>query len=81
MERWIKYGSCRLNISQVRSLSVERMRKEDIAYCANMTDTRITKDKKWRLSADHTFIGAFKDKPEALRVADDIIDGRYDCKK
>ena len=80
MERWIKYNGKFVNLGNVTCLSVEKIRKEDIAYAVNMTETRISKDKKWRLSADYQLLDTFSKKPEAERAAEAIIKGTYDCK-
>lgn len=77
MERWFQYKNMILNIRQHRGFTVRKLRKDAMAYCDPEVNT---KGKPWVLYLDHTGIEAFKTKEEAMKLAEDIVTGKYDIK-
>lgn len=81
MERWVKYKKAFFNIAQTRRFHVVRItfRKNDTMAQPYYSETvNATKAKPYVLMADHEGIGAFKDEPAALEVAEDMIKGKFD---
>lgn len=81
MEHWARYKDHVLNMSQIRGFSVRRI-DADEAQSSYYKDMGASKQKKWLLYAEgiHPAIGAFASKDEAMRVAIDIVSGKYDLK-
>lgn len=81
-EHWIRYSDNILNIAQLSSFRVERWRKppkSDGVQATQYTgDLEPNKAKPFMLWAGHEGIDTFKTKTEALKVAEDIIKGKYD---
>lgn len=81
-ERWAKYKDQLFNMSRVRSFRVDKIKKSgrdsEVMYVG---DLDVTKGKPWVLFIDgHQPLEAFKSKPEALKLAEDMINGKYDLK-
>ncbi len=78
-ERWVKYKSTIINISQIRTLRAHKIKSDMIDYYQK--ECGASKQKPWVLSADHDAIDAFANKEDAMNVAEDIATGKYDLKK
>lgn len=78
MDRWIKYKNNYFNLSTVRIMHVDRADKEMRQWNEKIG---AGKEKPYILFIDHNGIAAFAKREEGEKVADDIINGRYDCKK
>ena len=83
MERWIEYKGMFFNIRQHHRFSVRKVSKkalrEGAIYCD--PENQPTEKKPWVLTLDHTGVDIFPNKEAALKVARDMITGRYDVKE
>lgn len=80
MENWIKYKDNIINLAQIQGFSVEKIpsKRDGGAVAAYTDDLKPDKQKPWMLMAGHQGIEVFKTKPEALKLAVDIVKGKYD---
>ena len=80
--QWAKYKDFLLNVSEIKRFSIEKAtfskgRSHDGIgiYTGNLV---VKKSKPWVLYADHEPIAAFTSDTAALKVAEDIVTGKYD---
>ena len=78
--QWAKYKDMFLNVSEVRRFSIDKAtfskKSHEVGIYSGNVD--VSKKKPWVLYADHEPIGAFTSDTAALKVAEDIISGKYD---
>ena len=78
---WAKYKNSVMNLNRVTAFKVRKISKREAQGLVVHSEVRIGKDEKWLLSADYMDLDAFKDKNAALRVAEDIVNGKYNVKE
>lgn len=76
MERWCKYKNQYINLGQARNIHVDRADKEMQAWHEKIG---ASKKKPYILFIDHIGLDAFESRDVGMKVADDLIAGKYDC--